>query len=234
MHDDWKISQKLTVNLGLRYEFETPMTERYNRSVSGFDAAYTQPFEAAARTAFNAAQGNPARLRPKYLNSMFEADCCSQAMARAGCIELPKNNFAPRLGIAYQINDKTLLRAGYGIFYGFLGQRRGDVIQSGFSQNTPFIPTLDNGLHFTSTLSDPFSTGIVEPVGAANGPQTFIGQNVTFFNPHVRSRHICSVGNSGSSASFPAHSWWRLLMLAIAEHTLNSLAIQESERKDAT
>ncbi|MGA9773287.1 MAG: TonB-dependent receptor [Blastocatellia bacterium] len=190
VQDDWKISQKLTVNLGLRYEFETPMTERYNRSVSGFDATYTQPFEAAARAAFNGAQGNPATATPEIAQLNVRGGLLFAGDGARGLYRTPKNNFAPRLGIAYQINDKTLLRAGYGIFYGFLGQRRGDVIQSGFSQNTPFIPTLDNGLHFTSTLTDPFPTGIVEPVGAANGPQTFIGQNVTFFNPRPLSPYM--------------------------------------------
>ena len=53
-----------------------------------------------------------------------------------------------------------MLRAGYGMFYGFLGQRRGDVIQSGFSQNTNIIPSLDNGLTFIGTLTNPFPNGI--------------------------------------------------------------------------
>jgi hypothetical protein len=73
------------------------------------------------------------------------------------------------------------------MFYGFLGQRRGDVFQSGFSQNTNIIPSLDNGLTFISTLSNPFPNGIQEPVGSANGIQTFLGQSVTFFDPNPKS-----------------------------------------------
>jgi hypothetical protein len=91
-------------------------------------------------------------------------------------------NFMPRLGLAFKINDKTVLRSGYGIFFGFLGQRRGDVIQSGFSQNTPINVTLDNGLTFIETLSNPFQNGVLEPVGSALGPQTFLGQTISFFN----------------------------------------------------
>ena len=67
------------------------------------------------------------------------------------------------------------------MFYGFLGERRSDVIQSGWSQNTNMVPTTDN-INFTGTLSNPFPNGITNPVGAAAGYQTFLGQNIQFFN----------------------------------------------------
>ncbi|HKP87532.1 MAG TPA: TonB-dependent receptor, partial [Blastocatellia bacterium] len=187
VQDDWKVNSRLTLNMGLRYEYETPLTERYNRSVSGFDFNFTQPIEAAARAAFIASQANAAQATPEVTDFRVPGGLLFPSENERGLYNTPKNNFAPRLGIAYQLNDKTVLRAGYGMFYGFLGQRRGDVIQSGFSQNTPFIPTLDSGLHFTATLSNPFPNGIQEPVGAGAGPQTFLGQSVTFFNPSPRS-----------------------------------------------
>jgi hypothetical protein len=93
----------------------------------------------------------------------------------------------PRVGATYKIDDKTVLRAGYGIFYGFLGQRRGDVITNGFSANTPMTVSLDNGLTFLETLSNPFRGGIVEPVGSAAGIETFLGQGITFFDPNPKS-----------------------------------------------
>ena len=101
----------------------------------------------------------------------------------SGLYNTPKNNFMPRLGLAFGLNEKTTLRAGYGMFYGFLGQRRGDVIQSGFSQTTSLVPSLDNGLTFIDTLSNPFRGGIQEPVGSSQGAQTFLGQSITFFDP---------------------------------------------------
>jgi hypothetical protein len=180
VHDDWKVNSRLTLNLGLRWEFENALTERYNRSVSGFDFGYIQPFEAAARTNYAL---NPT---PEVPASSFNARG-GLLFAGAGgnsrsLYQTPKVNLMPRVGIAYKLTDKTILRAGYGIFYGFLGQRRGDVIQTGFSRNTPFVPTLDNGLTFLSTLSNPFPNGILEPVGAAQAQQTFVGQSVTFYN----------------------------------------------------
>jgi hypothetical protein len=182
VQDDWKVNSRLTLNMGLRYELETPLTERYNRSVSGFDEFYTQPFQSAAQAAFAASQGSAATATPEVTQFKVPGGLLFPSQDERDLYKTPKHNFAPRLGIAFRLNDKTVVRAGYGIFYGFLGQRRGDVIQSGFSQNTPLIPTQNSGLTFIGTLSNPYPNGIQEPVGAAAGPQTFLGQSVTFFN----------------------------------------------------
>jgi hypothetical protein len=73
------------------------------------------------------------------------------------------------------------------MFYGFLGQRRGDVITSGFSQSTPLVVSLDSGLTFIETLANPFQNGIQQPAGAARGIETFLGQSITFFDEHPQS-----------------------------------------------
>src|SRR6185312_2331485 len=88
----------------------------------------------------------------------------------------------PRAGVAYQLDSKTVFRAGAGMFAGFLGQRRGDVQQNGFSQNTNMVLTNDNGLHWLTNLANPFPNGVAEPQGAAAGLQTYLGQGFTFFN----------------------------------------------------
>jgi len=181
LQDDWKISRRLTLNLGLRWEYDGPLTERFNRSVRRFDASYTQPFEAAAREAY---AKNPTPEVPP--SSFFTRGGITFAGVNGEPRELystPKNNWMPRFGFAYQWNDKTVVRGGYGMFFGFLGQRRGDVIMSGFSRNTPFIPTLD-GYTFIRTLSNPFPEGILRPVGAGQGYQTLVGNSVSFFNEY--------------------------------------------------
>lgn len=179
-HDDWRLTSKLTLNLGLRWEYEGALTERFNRSVRGFDFGAAQPLEAAARAAYAL---NPT---PEVAASAFQVrgglTYAGVGGNPAALFNTPKTNFMPRFGLAYRVNPKTVFRGGYGIFYGFLGQRRGDVNQIGFSRVTNFVPTLDNGLTFSNTLSNPFSSPILEPVGAAGGAQTFLGQGVSFFN----------------------------------------------------
>src|SRR5262249_51888034 len=150
---------RLTLNLGLRYEFETPLTERYNKSVSGFDFGYVQPIEPAVRARY-AAINDPLlkAARPDIFvrGGLFFPRVGTDG---DGLYETPKHNFMPRIGFAFQINSKTVLRGGYGIFYGFLGERRGDVIQTGFSQVTNFVPTTNN-INF-NTWSNPFPNGIL-------------------------------------------------------------------------
>lgn len=187
VHDDWKISRKLTMNVGVRYELESALTERYNRSVLGFDFNASQPFAATAIANYTR---TPSPLLPasafKVAGGLTFAGINGNPR---GLYTVPRNNFAPRLGLAYQLDSKTVIRGGYGWFYGFLGQRRGDVIQSGFSRQTPYVPTTDN-LTFPNTLSNPFPTGILEPLGSAQGTQTFVGQGISFFNQNPLSPRV--------------------------------------------
>ena len=195
IHDDWRVSPRLSLNIGLRWEFEGALTERYNRSVTGFDFTAAQPFAAAAiaKYALNPTPEVPASQFKVQGGLLFTG----QNGLDRGLYNTPKANLMPRFGLAYKLDasGKTVLRGGYGIFYGFIGQRRGDVIQAGYSQNTPFIATSD-GINFTGTLSNPFPNGIIEPVGAAAGTLTYVGQAVTFFNqnPPMPQMHRWQLG----------------------------------------
>jgi hypothetical protein len=184
VQDDWKVGAPLTVNVGLRYEVETPMVEAHNRSVRGFDANAVQSIEAGAKAALNPAATGVSRDQFQVRGGLTFAGVDGQPRA---LYRTPKTNFMPRVGAALKLDDRTLLRGGYGMFYGFLGQRRGDVLQSGFNATTSLTPTLDNGLTFIETLSNPFQSGIQEPVGSALGIQTFLGQSLTFFDPNPKS-----------------------------------------------
>jgi len=127
--------------------------------VRSFDFNAIQPMEAAARAAYAAAQADPSKATPEIPPDQFKVrgglTFAGVGGQPRGLYESPKKNLMPRFGFAYKINDKTVMRGGYGIFFGFLGQRRGDVIQHGFSTSTPLNVTLDNGLTFIETLSRP-------------------------------------------------------------------------------
>ncbi len=179
--NDWRLTSKLTVNVGVRYEYEAPVTERFNRSIRGFTLGSPHPIEALARANYAV---NPI---PQIPASAFRVQ---GGLTFAGAGGEPRelwagdrNNFMPRMGLAYQWNPATVIRAGYGIFYVPSGADRGDVNQGGFSQSTLIVPSLDNGLTYNATLARPFPSGIDAPAGASQGLDTFLGRGVSFFNP---------------------------------------------------
>jgi Carboxypeptidase regulatory-like domain/TonB dependent receptor len=187
VQDDFKFNNKLTLNLGLRYEVETPLVERQNKSVSGFDLSYTQPIQAAVQAKY--ATLNDAALKALLPQINVPGGLLFAGKdTGSGLYRTPKNSFLPRLGFAYQLGTKTVIRGGFGLFAGFLGERRGDAIQPGYTQTTTAaITTNTNGAPLPFTLSTPFAnTTILDPVGNSLGKQTGLGQAISFFNQNPK------------------------------------------------
>lgn len=177
--DDWKVFSNFTLSFGLRYEYESPITERFNRSVEGFDAAAASPIEAQAQTNY---ARNPI---PEISAANFRV---RGGLTFAGVNGLPRNlwtapktNFMPRVGFAYALAPKAVLRGGYGIFYDQLGVAHQDVIQTGFSRTTTFNATPDNGVTYIANLSDPFPSGLLPVQGESLALATNLGQGISFF-----------------------------------------------------
>jgi hypothetical protein len=168
IQDDWKLSRKLTVNLGLRYEFDIPRTERFNR-LSYFDAEATSPI--AGQVPANAFF-NPADLKGALV---FVTDENRRQVAT------DRNNFGPRVGVSYTLTDKTVVRSAYGLYFMpshvQAAGHSGSGGMMGFNSQSNMIVSLDGRTPFR-TVDNPFPDGFNLPPGSSQGAATFIGLNI--------------------------------------------------------
>jgi hypothetical protein len=183
--DSWKVSPKLTINLGLRAEIERPVTERFNRSVAQFDAASVNPL--ASTAVANYAKSSIAQVPAPSFSVLG-------GLTFAGVNGKPRNLYSenwmplmPRLGIAYQLNELTVIRAGYSIFDDL---SRESPNQTGFSQNTALNPSPDNGLTFTASTYNPFPNPLLQPMGASQGLLTSAGNSISAFPAELKRQYF--------------------------------------------
>ena len=172
VQDDWKLTDKLTLNLGWRYEYESPRTERFNQ-LTNFDPQLTPPLQAPGLNLKGALAFVGVNGRPR---GQWNPD---------------RNNLAPRVGLAYQLTPKTVVRAGFGIFYAALtgvGGASGAFGVSGFEASTSVVTSLD-GVTPVTFLNNPYPTGINQPTGNSLGPATLLGQNIRFTDRHIRTSY---------------------------------------------
>ncbi|HEX9368903.1 MAG TPA: TonB-dependent receptor [Vicinamibacterales bacterium] len=175
VQDDWKLTTRLTVNLGLRYDYEAAPTEILNRNVRGFDPAAALSITSAAEAAYTAKPDVVAASAWKARGGVMFPSASTPGFWNAD-----KNNIQPRAGFAYKWTDKMVVRGGWGIYVSPFVFSNG-INQMGFSQSTPYTASQNNGLTFQSTLSNPYPNGVLQPSGNSLGPNTFLGQSLTRF-----------------------------------------------------
>jgi hypothetical protein len=186
--DDWRLSRTLTLNLGLRWELETALTERFNRSTRDFDFTTPNPVQAAAQAAYAKA---PIPEIPaaafRTLGGLTFLGVNGQPRTQR---EMYLRAFMPRFGFAWQFRPKMVLRGGYGIFFSLVGADFSDVTQPGYSQRSNIITSNDNGITYAASISNPLPNGLAQPKGASAGMLTYLGQSPGFSS--VDGRRPCT------------------------------------------
>ena len=157
VQDDWKVNRKLTLNLGLRWEYQGPFTDRHN-VMTNFNPTATTTVNGVVLTGgtiFPGVNGIP-----------------------RGVVDTIFNHYAPRFGYAYQVTSKLVARGGYGIFW---VPERGvlEPAATGFSPQTTMVASLNNGLTPFNTISNPYPQGFVQPTGSSAGLLTNLGGAIT-------------------------------------------------------
>jgi len=192
--DDIKLTSRLTLNIGLRYEYQGGTTDRFDRVIRAFDFGYTPSFAAAAQAAY---------LKNPY--SGLSGINVKGAPVFAGIngqsrsyLDPELDSFGPRIGLAYKVSDRIVWRAGYGTFY---NPRLTGVDLSGFNTATPMVTTIDS-VNPVNTLSNPFPSGLNLVPCATRGPECLVGTGITFRNPKVATPTILNY-SSGLQIELP-------------------------------
>jgi hypothetical protein len=159
--DEFKINSRLTLSPGLRWDYEIPVKERFNR-IPNFD--FTD--------------------KATLLNGV----AVRGGFQFPGVNGLPRSqwnghprNFGPRMGVAYNLTKDTVIRMGFGIFYGnsFGSGRNGNQVPgTAFGCSASVNASLDGGLTPFATISNPFPSGVCTPSGSSLGLLTALGQSV--------------------------------------------------------
>ncbi|HKX27067.1 MAG TPA: TonB-dependent receptor [Blastocatellia bacterium] len=158
--DTWKVTNKLTLNLGLRYEQQGPWSERFDR-MSYFDPN--------AASSLAQASGLPNLKGETFLVGTGPVNSRNN-------FKLDNRNFAPRVGLAYSLNPKTVIRSGYGIFWipTYVSFGVNPLNDSVSLATTVYTGSTDGGATFVNRISNAFPNGIATPPGRNVNLQQFL------------------------------------------------------------
>jgi hypothetical protein len=177
LQDDWRLTHKLTLNLGLRWDYEEPITARGNTINDGFCLDCANPIGASFVPTALFPNGFPVEGGLTFASATnrypFKSDF---------------GDWQPRFGLAYQLTPRMVLRGGFGIMYIPTIDDNGGLL-SGFSSSTTFNASINNGetpagtSNGAGSFTNPYPTGFIAPTGSSAGLETFVGQNVAFEDP---------------------------------------------------
>lgn len=168
LQDDWRVTGRLTLNLGLRYDYNTPWRERFNR-VTDWNPTAPSPLQVSGLNLVGGLDFPGTNGLSRY---QFDPD--------------KTTGWQPRLGFAYAAARNTVVRGGYGLFMGPAigsGYNGNGVPSTGYQGSTPWVTTLD-GVTPHDLLSNPFPQGFSYATGSSLGLATDIGQSVVGMARH--------------------------------------------------
>ena len=197
VQDNWRVNNHLTLNIGARYDFNTPYYDKHGAVVNGFDATATSPVAAEAEANY---ASDPI---PQIPADQFKVNggLTFPASKDGAYYHGDSNWVSPRFGFAWTpafLNNRTVVRGGFGMFVSQFtianldtnGKWSSDPIlnSEGFSAKTDYHATNDSYLTpgATGSLSDPFPDGISTPTGSSLGLATFLGQNISFLDSNPK------------------------------------------------
>jgi hypothetical protein len=173
VQDDFRLSSKLTLNFGLRYEYETGIFAPNNRFNPGFDAKAV----------------NPMQSQVTGITTLGVLEYAGQNGYPTSAGNPNHDKLGPRVGFAYSIGPKTVLRGGYGLFWAPLSF--GLQSSFGYTATTNYVASNDGGATPANSLANPFPTGILQPSGNSLGLTAGIGgQAISAYDSAARSTRV--------------------------------------------
>ncbi|MBM3747216.1 MAG: TonB-dependent receptor, partial [Acidobacteria bacterium] len=178
IQNDWKVTRRLTLNLGLRWDFNFPPDERFNRLNRGFRRDVVSPLDAQVDR----------RLHPDLRQLRGGLQFAGVEGVSQKAADLDRDNIQPRAGLAYQLSRRLVFRGGWGRT--FLNPGNQYLQTNGFSINTPYVASNDGGRTPANTVSNPFPQGLSVPPGSSLGLLTHAGRALSVVKPDFQIPHV--------------------------------------------
>ena len=172
VQDDFRVSSRLTMNFGLRWEHEPGLYEVNNGMLVNF----------------NGTTANPLAANVTGISPMGEVQYAGNGRTTVG--DPTPNKMGPRFGFAYKLDSKTVLRGGYGIYWAPQFAIGSPIATVGYNQTTSPSASVDNNQTPALNLTNAFTSGILQPVGNSLGSLTGIGQSFSLVDPTAKSPYV--------------------------------------------